>query len=461
MTTLTQHPPPNADALQAGAERLLQDAADRALRAPKGKLAVALHLSRLKTQAAAPYHARIALALMQDTAQRLGGQVFPMRNTDLVLLCAAPGAEAGQPRPATMALIESLERLFAGAAPGAALTSTWRLEDASSAFQDYLAQRQAEPPAASTAHAEAPHPGSLATLLARMQAADLRTMLVQQTAVALQPGRFLPVSARLSPLFREVSFTPAALLDGMDAAFLADPFIQRHVAGVLEPRILALLRDDLAQAGPLTRPALRLDMPVNLNLTPSAIISPAFARLAQAAAACGARIAVELQAADIAADPDLAAFACRLLSQAGFTLVLDGIDHAGLAMICPSAFNPALIKLVWSPRLADAPPAQLARIDAAIAAIGPAKILLMDSGGEAALIWGQSRHINQFQGPYMDAVQAASRIGICHSARACTLRQCTARALALDHATRGGCGNPALLDMPAPVAAPEPLRARA
>jgi hypothetical protein len=95
-TTLHRHPEPAARASAAdtehgipSSERMLLDALERALRAPRGKLAVALHLSRLRPPPR-PYHARIALALMQDTAQRTGGQVFTMRNTDLVLLCTMP-----------------------------------------------------------------------------------------------------------------------------------------------------------------------------------------------------------------------------------------------------------------------------------------------------------------------------------------------------------------------------------
>jgi hypothetical protein len=447
----------------AAPERLLLDATERALRAPKGKLAMALHLSRLKQPGARPYHSRIALALMQDTAQRLGGQVFPMRNTDLVLLCAMPEGDdrPGQPH-AAFTLPESLGRLFGAAAPDAALTSIWRLDQSAAAFRDYISQRQAEPSGPDLVMAER-HAGKLAPLLARAHGADLCSLLTQQTAVRLRAGRGLPLSARLSPSSRAFQVSPAALAaagavgdPANDEALLADPFIRRHLDGVLDARILALMHDDLSCDGKLTRPARLMNIPLHLALSPASVMSPGFARLAQMARARGAQLDIVFHAMEVAAEPALAAFAASVLRQAGFGLVLGGLDHAALAMIRPQAMVPApdFLKLSWSPRLADGPAAMLAPVEAALARIGPDRVVLQDADGEAALIWAQSHGITQFQGPYLDAVQAASRIAMCHSARACTLRQCTARALGLEQGLRAGCGNPGLLDMqPAAIAA--------
>jgi hypothetical protein len=440
-----------AEALSAGsgAERLLMDAAERALRAPKGKMAMALHLSRLRPPAPRPYHTRIALALMQDTAQRLGGQVFPMRNADLVLLCATPAEENGGGGDPLLSftLPDSLERLFGVDAPDAALTSIWRLDETPGEFRDYILQRQAEPAAKDRAAEEVQSSGGLAALVARVHAMDLRQLLMQQTAVTLRPGRGLPLAARIAPLFREVMFNPASLPAGGPSNLLADPFILRHLAGTLDARVLVHLHDDLASEGPLTRPALRLGVPIHVNLSAEAVVSPDFARLVGVAASCGARLAVEVPAMETAADPVLTGFAGALLRQAGIALVLDGIDHAALTMLRLAPDMTALVKLVWSPRMADGPASLVARIDAAIESIGPARIMLQEADGEAALVWGQAHGITRYQGPYIDAVQAASRIAICHGARACTLRQCNSRGLALSAPARAGCSNPGLLDI--------------
>ncbi len=435
----------------AGAGRALLDALDRFLRAPRGKFALALHLSLLKTPALLPVHTRIALALMQDAAQRLGGQVFPMRNADLVLLVGGQEGTGTPGPPAPFPLPDALRDLFGASAPAFSLTTIWMLERDADALQTYVALCEAEPAAFDGSRDEPTPSHGLAALEARLRATDPRTLLVQQTAVQLRPGRGLPLSARLSPVFRELIATPQSPRTEADpdpqTSLVADAAIHRHLAAGLQARILALLLADLTTQGPLTRPARLAGIPIHVNLAPPAIVGPDFARLAQAAAAAGSRFAVEITAADAAADPALTEFAARVLAQARFPLVLDGLVHDGLILIRPDALPLAWVKLAWSPRLADGPPSALARIDAAIAAIGPGRIVLQNADGEAAMVWGQSRGLNTFQGPYLDAVQAASRIAICHSARACTLRQCTNRALALSPALRLGCGNPALLDM--------------
>jgi hypothetical protein len=441
------------DRQQAGAvsERLLMDAVERALRAPKGRVAMVLHLSRLKIPQPRLYHPRIALALLMDTAQRLGGQVFAMRNTDLVLLCAAPEEDPrpGRPSPAPFNLPQALERLFGFDAPDAVLTSIWRLDEQPGAFRDYLSERQEDPAAPDRRAEDSVQAATLGPLMARLAGIDLRQILIQQTAAALHPGDGLPLGARLRPLYREVLLAPVPPQAAAgQAAPLSDPFIHRHVAGMLDGRVLTHLAEDLRAQGTLTRPALLLGIPLHLNLSPEAIVSPGFARLAQLAQARGARFAVEMMAMDAAADPALTVFARALLAQVGFALVLDGIDHAGLTMIDTAALAPHLVKLTWSSRLADGPRSLLGPIDAAIAAIDPARMVLAEADGEAALAWAESRGITRFQGPYIDAVEAASRIAICHSARACTLRQCTGRAQSLNPGPRAGCGNPGLLDMP-------------
>jgi hypothetical protein len=372
-----------------------------------------------------------------------------MRNADLVLLCTTPEDEDGTGRDKllTFTLPDALQRLFGVDAPDTPLTTIWRLDQTPDEFRDYILQRQAEPPAKDHATEELQSSGGLASLVARVQATDLRQLLMQQTAVTLRPGRGIPFSARIAPLFRELMFNPAALPAGGPANLLSDPFIMRHLTGTLDARILAHLHEDLESEGPLTRPALRLGVPIHLNLSAEAIVSPDFARLVAVAGRRGARLAVELPAMDTVADPVLTAFAGALLRQADIALVLDGIDHAGLTMLRPRTEATALVKVVWSPRMADGPASLLARIDAAIESIGARHVVLLDADCEAALVWGQAHGITHYQGPYIDAVQAASRIAVCHGARACTLRQCNTRGRTLSVSARSGCSNPALLDI--------------
>jgi EAL domain-containing protein (putative c-di-GMP-specific phosphodiesterase class I) len=455
-TTTAPLPPP-------GAERALIDTAERAMRAPRGKVALALHLCRLKPPAPRPHHTRIARALLQETAQRYAGQLFALRNGDLLLLCTLPPEEnrlaGGQSSP--LALPATLLRLFGVDAPEQdRLTTIWRLEEEADRFWAFLTTPQGESAAEPLAEDHATSAAGIIALEELVATAFIPDLLSQQTAIHLHAGRDLPLTARLTPLFREITFSRAALARRPDMAdALADPFLFRHFATRLDARILEHLHDDLAQGGRLTRATLRQNLPLHLNLTPESIVSTQFARLADAAQRSNARFGVEVSLMHATADPRLMGFASRLLDMAGFPLIIDGIDHVGLTMAHPAGLRPALVKLRWSPRLADPAPTAKAAIAAALGRVGAERVVLYGAETEDALLWGQAHGIRQFQGYFLDAVQAATRIAFCHSARACTLRQCTTRGGALSPTIRGGCGNPALLDMAPTRPAPDTPRA--
>jgi hypothetical protein len=435
---------PGQAAGHAGSERALLDATERALRAPAGKWALSLNLSCLKAPPPRPYHVRIALALMQDSASRLGGQVFPLRNGDLVLLCGAPETALGTP---DASLPGTLLRLFAVDAPGDRLTTMWDLDQAGTAFRDHVAHCLADPATQDEGPPETLSSHGLAALLAWLRAADTRTLLVQRTAVQLRPGRGPKLAGRLVPLFRDIAFDEAALPEAARAGLCRDPFILRHLAGLLHARILAMVTEDVRVRGPLTRPALLQPMELHLALSPRAVLSPGFARLGAQAALRRMRFGVEFSAMEIAGDPWIAASARQFLAHTGFGMVLGGIDHAALVLLRLDAMAPDLVKLDWSPRLADGQAGQVAQAEAAIRAWGPQRVVLCRVDGEAALVWGHGQGITAFQGPYIDAVQAASRITACPAARACSLRACVDRALSVHPAARSGCGCPGLLDV--------------
>jgi hypothetical protein len=436
----------------SASERLLADEAGRWLRAPHGRLALVLHLSRLKDPAPPPHQSRIAHALLQDMALRQGGQVFPMRNGDLVLICsgedaaAAPSSQQAMPR----ALPAALARLFGADAPGdAPLTSCWKLEGEAAALQQYIGQRLRDPTQPGVAVAPpSEHEVPLDAIESAIDTLPFERALQQQTAIRVLPGRGLPLAGRLAPLFREVSFSlaPIATQAGMAHA-VADPFLLRHFATRLDARLLAHLLGDLTATRTLTRPALLGRLPLHVNLTLSGIVSPAFAQLAHAARRHSARFGIEIALLEAVGDPVQFALATHALNAAGFGLVLDGVNHLALAMTNPAVLKPQWLKLAWSPRLADATSEALRPVDAAIERIGADRIVMRQADSEQALAWGLARGVTAYQGRFPDAVQAARRIAVCHSARHCSLRQCIMRASTADPTIRTGCGNPALLDM--------------
>jgi hypothetical protein len=135
-----------------------------------------------------------------------------------------------------------------------------------------------------------------------------------------------------------------------------------------------------------------------------------------------------------------------MLRAAGLPLVLDGLTHHALVLARPEMLEPDLVALAWSsalPRLADARREEVA---AAIARIGPARMLLTGADSEPALRWGRAMGIQLFQGAHVDAMLAATRQLSCPHASVCGLRACTQRALAATAVGRAGCARPDLLD---------------
>lgn len=267
----------------------------------------------------------------------------------------------------------------------------------------------------------------------------------------------------LRPIFREVTFSIAELearlsaREGADATgqATADPFLFRHLARRLDPRMLETVRSHLGTGGPLDVSG---GVPPHLNLTVGGVLSDSFARFA---AACregerrpggahgpgGAhRPGVEISMIEACVDGAAFARARTALAEAGMAFVLDGVSHLALMRTRPAALGPDLLKLDWSPRMADLAPADRAALAAAVAACGAERIVLHRAETEAALRWGLAHGIRRFQGRHVDAMLGASRILECPMSGGCSLAQCIGREAAVTVPGRAGCGNPILLD---------------
>lgn len=407
--------------VHAVAERMLLDAARRAQRRGAALEALVLRLSQLPPPGAKPHHRRVARSLLDEAALRRGGQVFALRNMDLVLL----SPEAGASRAVLTRLFGDAEGIVQVLAPDAALLA-------------YAQERAAEDlplPAPLSEPAPLPALGAAEALLQDALPGDLLHM---QVAAELLPG------GALRPLFREAIPNLPALAArlpgaGTPGTQLGDPF--RDLAARLDARTLAIACADLAQDGPLSG-GRRRGPALHLNLTVSAVLSPGFTRFAEAVRAYGRQAGIELLLMEACADPPAFERAKDLVRAAGFALALDGVGHQALRITHPGHLGADLVKLEWSDGLASAGPGA----DAAVREIGPARIVLTQADSEAALRWGYARQVRRFQGRHMDAMLAAARLGACAFASGCTLRLCADRGSAACAAGRAGCGNTSLLD---------------
>jgi hypothetical protein len=234
-----------------------------------------------------------------------------------------------------------------------------------------------------------------------------------------------------------------------------DPQLLRHLAGRLDARLLRTLHEQTGRGGPLDPTAGTL--PLHLDMTLPGLLSTAFARLALVCHGAGRPLAAEVLLAEAAADPVAFAAARDRAGKLGVALVLDGVSHLALQLSCPWLLRADLLKLDWSPRLSNLPPAEQTAVAEALRQIGPARLILHRAESEAAIRWGVAHGIRRFQGRHIDAMLAAARLQFCPLAAPCTLRQCGERATATGGAGRASCRNHALLDAgaaPSRAAAP-------
>lgn len=79
---------------------------------PKGRVAVWLHLAQLPKVASQSHRSRVAHAIMDAAAQYNDGDVFLLRNGDLVLLCRVPSYSGVEPSAHPTALPHTFSRLL-------------------------------------------------------------------------------------------------------------------------------------------------------------------------------------------------------------------------------------------------------------------------------------------------------------------------------------------------------------
>ena len=447
-----------------GAERLLWEASERALRQPRGLVALVLHLSRLTPPAPRSYHSRIARVLMVDSAARFDGQVFAMRNQDLVLLCrtgtmpcqvgsASPGshmpwAKNKDPASDPKSLPGLLGKLFSADADPAKLTSLWHLDGDAPLLLGYLSERANGPAFAEGLDKPTDAVLSVGALQGILAKAPLGDLIQRRIGMSLDPDRGKCLADRLLPAFHELELSLEALnLGPLVSCATADPFLLCHLASGIDQKLVKLLADDLNESGGLTRASIQAQVPVHLNLDLATILSPDFKHLSDQAAAKGVRLGASISLMQACTDLDLVEHARRILTLMGAELILSDVDPIALAIARPAVLRPDIIKVIWSPTLlTSADYKNTGRSTSPFDGMTITRIVLQNTDSQQALAWGQSRGITRFQGAFIDQIQAATRMTQCSAASHCTMRQCTTRAGSASITGRAGCSNQRVLD---------------
>ena len=218
---------------------------------------------------------------------------------------------------------------------------------------------------------------ALATMERQLAAADM-TRFARREPVRRLDGK----EARLAWERRRLSIPELAetLAPGRDIR--ADAWLFRRLTRVLDSRMLALLSApfELHHAGPFS-----------LGLNVGSILGSEFLRFDSALPSrLRGRVVLELQPADVLADPAAFAFARGFAHARGYRMLLRGVTAASLPLLCLPPMELDYVQLRWSPDLMRVAPAALRA--------GTAEWVLSRADDADALQWGRDQGFSLFRG---------------------------------------------------------------
>lgn len=218
---------------------------------------------------------------------------------------------------------------------------------------------------------------ALAAMERQLAAADMARFARRKPIYRLDGGH---VRLAWEKRYLSISEITATLAPGRSAQ--ADAWLFRRLTRVLDRRMLALLsaQHELRGAGPFS-----------LNLNVSSMLSPEFLRFdAVLPGALRGRVVLDMQPADMLADPAAFAFARGFAHARGYRLLLRGVTATLLPLLCLPRMELDLVQLRWSPELHKVAPAMLEA--------GSTEWMLSQTDGPDALRWGRDQGITLFQG---------------------------------------------------------------
>jgi hypothetical protein len=187
---------------------------------------------------------------------------------------------------------------------------------------------------------------TLAAMERHLAAADMTRFARREPVHWLDGGQVRLAWERRTLSIAELADT---LAPGCDIQ--ADAWLFRRLTRVLDSRMLALLSApfELRGAGPFS-----------LNLNVGSILGPEFLRFDSVLpGGLRGQVVLEMQPADVLADPAAFAFARGFAHARGYRLLLRGVTAKSLPLLCLPPMELDFVQLRWSPDLKRVAPALL------------------------------------------------------------------------------------------------------
>ena len=392
-------------------EYLLLDYMQRLGRNVDGRMAVHIHLSRLRPQNRQDHHIRIAAATFEGMVQNYEGQIFTLSNSDLFFICKDAAIEDIDAAIMKVRYLFSEDPLSQGDdEEDLARFCTWynvttQHEDLLDLVKQMHRERERKNRLAVTqgradtrtrSGKKSLDPEQLGKLESFLIRADLSNLMRRQPVCAITPTNPNP-----QPVFRELYISIADLQQTVLPEFdlSSNLWLFQHLTQTLDSRMLSMLirNDDTSIASSFS---------INLNV--QTILSPPFLNFdSSLKAVARGTVVIELQAIDIFGEMGAYMFARDFMRERGYRICLDGLNHLTLQFIDRDRLGLDLLKLIWTPDMADdVTGTRATELKEHVDRCGRARIILSRCDSDEAVRFGQSLGITMYQGRYVDRLLA-------------------------------------------------------
>lgn len=388
-------------------EELLVDYAERLRKHLPGRRAVHIHLSKLKAHNRREHHIRIATSSFSSLCQRHEGQVFILKNCDLmVVLKNAKPAELDETLLRLRYLFSEDPLAHDNEGESEQPFCTWYdIEKQYESFREMAhelrrkaqAQKKASAAAEQTSAqdfgapaTEALDPTRLGQLEVSLNSTDLATMLRRQAVCAVTgPDRPRPV---FNEIYVSIDELRKRLMPEVNLA--SDRWLFQRLTKTLDRRLLKLL--------PTIEANVPLSTSVNLNV--STVLSEEFLAFdRELRARTPKSMVVEFQPIDVFADLGSYMFARDFARERGYKVCLDALTYLTFPIMQRDELGLDLQKIYWSADIAaDARAERRDVLREAVRRTGPARVILCRCDDQAALDFGKSIGVTLFQGRHVD-----------------------------------------------------------
>jgi EAL domain-containing protein (putative c-di-GMP-specific phosphodiesterase class I) len=389
-------------------EHYLVEIAQRLDGGPSDRIAVQLHLSKLRPENRLPAHQRIMTMLLMPLVERRQGQLFPLSNGDIFLILRAPEDNEIED------LLDRIRYLFAedpltegDPADEPGRVATWYdLGQDHALFRTVVErlQARARQQAAQSANETRPRQEprgltarNLPQLLYALEKTDVGPAVRREAVCVVMPD------TPPRPIFWEAKVDLDEICRAMAPGSTLE--LGRWLRLALEEKMLERLLTWLSR-----RDLTESSQSISIDATIAGLLSDSFLALdSNIGAKARNRIFFEIADLDALGNLGQLAFLTGMLHERGYHVVLDRLNHLTLPLVDRELLGFDFLKLAWGADFETDIRADRTRsLVAAIEAAGRARIILHNCDSARALDFGRELGLTLFQGSYVDRLLKTS-----------------------------------------------------